>query len=182
MNEVEVGRLLTAAKILDPKMPEPDDAGFVLKLWTRSLHDIPAQVAEEAMTEYYRSARYRENREPISPADIVQWHRDRRRYQQDAYPRADFDPELIHAGVDKAIAALASKKAIGSGVDPMEAADSAESETEDRRMARSVRCPYPPCGAGIGMACTGPGGKPLTKTLAHQSRLDAVYPQHDEGA
>lgn len=182
MNEIEVGRLLTAAKILDPKMPEPDEQGFVLKLWTRSLHDVPAAVAEEAMTEYYRSARYRETREPISPADIVQWHRDRRRYAQDPRDRPDFNPERIHSGVDRAIAALAGRKALEAGTDPAEAADVAEGEAGVRRLVRSVPCPYPPCGAGVGQPCVGPGGKQLTKTPAHPGRMDAAYAQDNEGA
>lgn len=183
MNKIEVGRLLTAAKVLDPKMPEPDDQGFVLKLWARSLHDIPSDVADEAMTEYYRSARYRENREPLSPADIVQFYRDRRRYTHaEREDRPDFAPDRIHAGVDRAIAALAGRKAIGAGTDPVEAADEAEGESALRRAVRSIPCPYPPCAALAGSACVGPGGNPLTKSPAHPARMAAAFPRIDEGA
>lgn len=180
MNEIEVGRLLTAAKILDPKMPEPDEQGFVLKLWARSLHDIPSAVAEEAMTEYYRSARYRESRDPLSPADIVQFHRDRRRYTTDPRDRAEFNADRIHTGVDKAIAALAGRKAIAAGADAVEAADEAEGESALRRSIRSVPCPY--CLADAGMPCVGANGQPLMKTPAHPARMDAAVPRTDEGA
>lgn len=182
MNEIEVGRLLTAAKVLDPKMPEPDDQGFVLKLWTRSLHDVPAKVADEALTEYYRSARYRETREPISPADIVQWHKDRRRYQQEQRDRPTFDPDRIHAGVDKVLAAFAERKAITAGADPTEVEGVGEGEAGARRIVHSVRCPHPTCHADVGQRCTGSGGRPLTKTLAHPARVTAAYGHTTEGA
>ena len=180
MNEIEVGRLLTAAKILDSKMPEPDEQGLVLQLWVSSLHDIPNAVAEEAMTEYYRSARYRESRDPLSPADIVQFYRDRRRYTTDPRDRVEFNADRIHAGVDKAIAALAGRKAIAAGADAAEAADEAEGESALRRAIRSVTCPY--CHADAGMPCVGSNGQPLMKTPAHPARMDAAVSHTDEGA
>jgi hypothetical protein len=180
VNEIEVGRLLTAAKVLDPKMPEPDEQGFVLKLWTRSLHDIPSAVAEEAMTDYYRSARYRENREPLSPADIVQFYRDRRRYTADPRDRPEFNADRIHSGVDKAIAALAGSKALAAGADAQEAADEAEGESALRRSIRAVACPY--CHALAGMPCVASNGQPLVKTPAHPARMAAAFPCTDEGA
>lgn len=179
MNEIEVGRLLTAAKVLDPRMPEPDEHGFVLRLWTIALEDVPFTPAERALMEYYRSALYRERRDPISPADIVQWHKDRRRYAAEERERLPADPDVIHAGIDRVVAALAERKAIGAGEDPDTAAELAEGEAGARRLVRSKPCTH--CGALAGMPCTGPNGKPLTKTEAHDVRVRAAMGQDVAG-
>jgi hypothetical protein len=178
VNEIEVGRLLTAAKVLDPKMPEPDEHDFVLRLWTNALHDVPFEPAEQALTEYYRSSAYRESRDPISPADIVGWWRDRRRYAAVDRDRPPVKPEQITAGVDRVMTELARRKAIASGEDPDTALEIAEGNAGARRMVRSVRCTH--CGAQPGQPCTGPRGVPLTKTEAHDSRVRAAMGRQDE--
>lgn len=180
MNEIEVGRLLTAAKVLDPKMPEPDEHGFVLRLWTNALHDVPFEPAEKALTEYYRSSLYRESRDPISPADIVGWWRDRRRYAAVDRDRPPVNPEAIAAGVDHAMAELAARKAIRAGEDPSTALEIAEGDAGARRALRSVACPH--CRARPGQPCTGPRGNALTKTEAHDSRIQAAMGRQVEVA
>lgn len=172
MNEVETAELLTAAKILDSRFVEPDDGGFVIRLWHRTLDDVPMHAAEEAMREYYRSSQYRETRDSISPADIVQWWRDRRRYAAVDRDRPPVNPEAIAAGVDQAMAALAARKAIRAGEDPSTALEIAAGDAGARRALRSVACPH--CRARPGQPCIGPRGNPLTKTEAHDSRIQAA--------
>lgn len=171
MNELETSQLLTAAKVLDPRFVEPDDDGFVLRLWHRSLDDVPMEAAEEALREYYRSPQYRETRDSISPADIVQWHKDRRRYAYEI-ERKPVVPEQIHAGVDRVFAALAERKALAAGEDPDMALDIAEGETAVRREYRARKCGH--CGAEPGQPCVDHRGRPLTKSPAHDSRMAAV--------
>lgn len=175
MNEIEVGRLLTAAKVLDPKMPQPDSAGFVLRLWTSALHDIPAHAAEQALQEYYRSARYRATRDPISPADVVQRYRDQRRYTSDEYQPPPVVPERIHAGVDKVVAVLIERKALAAGQEPQAAARVTKEKTTERRTYLSRRCKH--CGAAPGQACTDHRGQPLKKSPAHDCRVRAIEGQ-----
>lgn len=172
MNEIETAELLTAAKILDSRFVEPDDGGFVIRLWHRALDDVPMHAAEEAMREYYRSSQYRETRDSISPADIVQWWRDRRRYEMEQRELPPVNPSVITAGVDRAVAALAQRKAIRAGEDPGTALEIAEGEAGARRALRSVACPH--CRAKPGQPCTGPRGEPLTKTEAHDARIQAA--------
>jgi len=172
VNEIEVGRLLTAAKVLDPKMPQPDAQGFVLRLWTKALHDVPMAAAEEALQEYYRSAKYREHRDPISPADIVQWHRDRRRYAADQRQLEPVVPALIHQGVDKVFAELARRKAVEAGEDAEMAVEIADGETAIRREYQSRKCKH--CGAAPGCRCVDHRGRPLTKYPAHDCRINAT--------
>lgn len=171
MNEIEVGELLTAANALDRKMPKPDETGFVLRLWSKALSDVPVDAGEEALQEYYRSARYRETRAPISPADIVQWHKDRRRYQHEI-DRTPVNPDQIHAGVDRVFEELAKRKAIAAGEDPDMAGDVADGETAVRRDYRADRCDH--CGASSGTPCVDHRGRPLTKSPAHDCRMRAV--------
>lgn len=172
MNEIETAQLLTAAKVLDSRFVEPDDGGFVIRLWYRALDDVPMPAAEEALREYYRSARYRETRDSISPADIVQWWRDRRRYEMEQRELPPVNPTVITAGVDRAMAALAAKKAIKAGEDPGTALEIAEGDAGARRALRAVACPH--CRARPGEPCTGPRGTPLVKTEAHDSRIQAA--------
>jgi hypothetical protein len=172
MNEIETARLLTAAKVLDSRFVEPDDGGFVIRLWHRSLDDVPMEAAEEALRDYYRSSQYRETRDSISPADIVQWWRDRRRYAAVDRDRPPVDPATITAGVDRAVAELAATKAIRAGEDPGTALEIAEGDAGARRALRSVACPH--CRARPGEPCTGPRGTPLVKTEAHDSRIQAA--------
>lgn len=200
MNEIEVGRLLMAAKILDPKMPEADDDGVVLSLWHDQLSDIPNDVAEATLKAHYRSEFYRDTRESISPADIVQAYLDQRRAasataeavrerqielmrrDNPAYRPQPIDADRIHDGVDRALSGLVARRAITAGADPDEASAVAEGEAGMRRLVQSVPCPHPSCHAGAGQRCLGPGGKPLTKTFAHPSRVDAAYNTNPQGA
>ncbi|MBP2331261.1 hypothetical protein JOF56_011646 [Kibdelosporangium banguiense] len=170
----EAAQLLVMAKVLDSRFVEPDDGGFVLRLWSRSLEDVPMAAAEEALGEYYRSARYRETRDSIMPADIVQWYRDRKRYPPAKRGKPVALPDEIHAGVDRVLAALAERKAITAGEDPATAADIAEGETARRRLVQSVACTWPPCKASVGSPCVGPRGVPLSRGRAHEAREAAA--------
>lgn len=161
MNRAEVSQLLAAAGAVDPKAPQPGE--LVLRIWTSMLADIPMAAAERAVVAWYRA-----NRETIQPADIVNWYRDRRRYEMEQRELPPADPEVITAGVDRAIAALAQRKAIKAGEDPSAALEIAEGDAGARRLLRSVACPH--CRARPGQPCTGPRGVPLTKTEVHDSR------------
>lgn len=183
MNEIEVGQVLAMAITLDPKMPEPDVDGFMRRLWTAALHDVPAELGQRAVVEYYRSDRYAQTRETISPADIVQWsngHRrptERERSGENAAtkrsrPRLPADPELIHAGVDRVIAALRQRRAIAAGEEPEMAVAIAEGEAVVRRDYRSRRCGH--CQALEGQPCVDHRGRPLTKSAAHDARIQAA--------
>jgi len=178
MNEIETGRFLAMAIVLDPKMPQPDDQGFMRRLWTRQLADVPFDAADRALQAYYKSERYAQNRETISPADVVLWWNARRRPTDqertgtDArreLPRPSFDAQRIRDGVDRVLAALAEAKAVRNGEDPLDAADMAEGETAYRRMVLARPCPH--CKAGVAKPCVRPGTDiPLTKEPYHDSR------------
>lgn len=172
MTREEVAQLLAAASTVDPRMSQPGE--LVLRMWTGMLENIPMQAAEQALWHHYRHSR-----ETIRPADIVEWHRERRRHEPERRERPPFDPDKIHAGVDRAIAALAERKAIAAGTDPGEAADIAEGEAGARRMVLSVPCTWPPCKAAVGSPCVGPDGSPLKKAAAHECREKAALAATD---
>lgn len=179
MNEIEAGRMLLMAISLDPKMPQPDDAGFIRRVWGKALHDVPADAGKAAVVAYYRSDHYAQTRETISPADIVQWWNARRRPTESeragvpatsrrALPAPPPDPDRIMAGV----ALCRSTLAVAKGVKP----DVAEGDAAATRLLRSVTCPH--CHAQPGERCTGLHGAPLTKTEAHPSRIAAAHGRH----
>ncbi len=183
MNEIEVGQVLAMAITLDPKMPEPDVDGFMRRMWTAALHDVPAELGQRAVVEYYRSDRYAQSRETISPADIVQWSNARRRPTERERsgeneatrrkaPRPPASPELIHAGVDRVFAAMHQARAIAGGEEPQMAVAIAEGEAVVRREFRSRPCPH--CRAREGDPCVDHRGKPLTKNPAHPARMHAA--------
>ncbi|MGH7743959.1 MAG: zinc finger domain-containing protein [Candidatus Dormibacteria bacterium] len=165
MNETETGRFLTMVITLDPKMPQPDTQGFMRKLWARQLAEVPFEAADRAMQAYYRSDRYVQNREPISPGDVVQWwnarrrpnDRERRGGESRVLPRASFDLNQLHAGVDRCITALAESKAVKDGADIADAADIAEGDAAARRSVLAVACPH--CKASSGLSCMRVGSK-----------------------
>lgn len=174
MNRSEVAAILGVISAIDTKVPAPDED--VLSLWAGLLDDVPSGIAGEAVRAYYRSDRYIETHEPITPGDIVgYWRRHRRETaerQHDADVRAHHRRRpLDHAaictlrnGVDRVTTALA----ISHGADP----DHAEADAHARRAYLAVPCPY--CKAQPSSRCTGPGGRPLTRQPAHPSRLDAA--------
>lgn len=173
MNAQEVAQLLGICSALDPKIPQPD--ADVVRAWYAVLDDVPSDQAGHIVRFYYRSERYLTSREPISPADIVQaWNARRRPSERERagenratrreLPRPAFDPEVIHRGVDRVMAALATKR----GLDQ----EAAESEAGARRLLRSVDCPH--CKAPAGQPCVGYGGRPLTKRPAHPAREEAA--------
>lgn len=185
MNEIECGRLLAAAATLDPKFPQSDERGFIRRLWTKLLAAVPVAAGERALEDYYCSSRYLEKREPISPADIVQYWNARRRpnereragvprTSERTRPAPPADPEVIRAGVDRCFAAMAERRALAAGSDPEEAALVAESESAARRSWRSVPCPVESCHAAPGQPCT-TNGKPMTKSPCHPARMDAAF-------
>lgn len=178
MNVNEAGRVLLMAISLDPKMPQPDEAGFIRGVWAAALHDIPIEAAQNAVLAYYRSDGYAQSRETIAPADIVQWWNNRRRptererlgvpvSSQRALPAPPADPDRIMAGVSMVRASLSIKK----GIDP----DIAQGEADAAQRLRSKRCTH--CGAAERQPCTTVRGEPLTKTLVHDARERAAMGQ-----
>ncbi|MEU4444877.1 hypothetical protein AB0K14_03310 [Actinosynnema sp. NPDC050801] len=167
MNRAQVATLLGAASAVDPRIPAPD--ADVLDMWAAVLDDVPAEVAADAMREHYRR-----RTETIMPADIVEHWRTVRRDAAEQRHRAELTARTrrlddaglraIRSGVARVTAALA----VARGVDP----EYAEAEADARRAYLVVPCPY--CRAYPGNQCTGPGGRPLTKTPAHPARLDAA--------
>jgi hypothetical protein len=167
MDAQQCAQVIGLAAAADPRIPQPSEE--MLRVWFAILQRVPYEAAHHALAEWYGSERYRETRDSISPADIAGWWRDRRRHAEQHRERPEFDAERVHRGVDLAFAELARKKAIGSGLDPDDAADLAEGETAWRRQVLAVRCEW--CRAAPGMPCmSGPGGRPLVKRLAHDSR------------
>lgn len=182
MNEQEAGRILAVAIQLDPKFPQPDDVGLLRKVWARTLHDVPYDVADRAVTAYYRSDEYAQRRETVSPADIVQyWHARRRPTDAErtglnaatrrALPAPAADPVTIAAGVDQVRAILLGKDALRRGEDTAHAQDAGQAAASALREARTRPCGY--CGAEAGWPCMDSRGKPLTKSPAHPARLVA---------
>lgn len=187
MNETEAGRILVIAIHLDPKFPQPDDAGLLRKVWARTLHDVPFDAADRAVTAYYRSEEYAQHREPVSPANIVQYWNARRRPTEAeqsglnaatrrTLPRPPADPVTIAAGVDRVRAMLLGKDVERQGGDTAHGEDVGRTEASALRKARSRPCGY--CGAEVGRPCLDGRGKPLTRSLAHPARLVApeVHP------
>lgn len=181
MNEPEAGRILLLAISLDPKMPQPDEAGFIRKAWASTLHDVPFDVAQRAVTAYYRSDEYAQHRETVSPANIVQYWNARRRPTEAErtglnratrreLPAPALDPTTLQAGVDQARAQLLGKDAVRRGEDPALAQDIGEGEAAALREIRARPCPH--CRAEVGRPCVDGRGKPLTKSAAHPSRFD----------
>lgn len=166
MNRLEITHLLAAASTVDQYAPQPDE--LVLRIWHSLLADIPADAAEKSLFAHYRATST-----TITPADIVGYYRDRRRNPPVVERRA-VDPQLIRDGVDRVMTAWAQAKAISAGSDPEEAALVAESDVAARRSWRSVPCPNTACRAAEGQPCTS-NGRPLSKSPAHPSRLDAAF-------
>lgn len=160
MSAQECAQLIGIAAATDPRIPQPSPE--MLRVWYAILARVPYEAGQLAVAEWYGSERYQETRESISPADIRGWWRDRRRHAEANRPRPQFDADRVHRGVDLVLAALAEAK----GLDP----DSAEGETAWRRLVLSVSCEWEACRAAAGSLCTGPGGKPLTRRLAHDCR------------
>ncbi|WP_424183833.1 zinc finger domain-containing protein [Actinokineospora sp. G85] len=168
MNRAQVATLLGGASAVDPRIPAPDPD--VLAMWAAILDDVPAEVAADAVREHYRH-----RSETVMPADIVaHWRTVRRdaaeqRHRAELTARArrldDNGLRAIRDGITRVTAALA----VTRGVDP----EHAEAEADVRRAWLAVTCPY--CRARPGTRCTGPGGRPLTRTAAHPARLDAAF-------
>lgn len=162
MNREEVTQLLAAAATVDPYAPQPGE--LVLRVWTGMLEQVPMHAAESALW-----AHYRHSTETIKPADIVERWREQRRLEPEQRARPSFDPDRIHAGVDRVMAALAERKAIDRGADPSDASDVGQGEAGARRLVLSVSCPV--CSAREGERCVVPAtGRQLRQRLAHPGR------------
>ena len=168
MSAQECAQLLGMAAAVDPKVAGADP--IVLRVWFAELRRVPFRVAQEAVLDWYRSERYRETRDSVSPADIVGWWRDRRRHAEESRELLPVVPERIRSGIDRVFAALAERKALAAGLDPETAVDVADSEAQSRRLMQSVRCPWEPCAAQPGRPCTGSKGLPLSRGAVHDSR------------
>lgn len=163
MNITEIGRLLTIIAELDQKMPEPDEHGFMQRLWAGLLDDVPFDAAQRAVKAYYRSDLYVQTRNLVSPADIVQWWNARRRPNEAErsganaatrreIPPPPVDPDVIRRGVTLAIGELAAAKALRRGEDPEDARAVAEGNREVRRLTMASKCDF--CGAQPEQPCT----------------------------
>lgn len=191
MNEHEAGRVLLIAISLDPKMPQPDEAGLIRKVWAKALHDVPIEAAQNAVIAHYRSDEYAQRRETIAPADIVQWWNARRRptaaektgenaATMRALPPVAFDPQRFRHGMDQVQAVLEGRKLRRSDTPPDDVDDIAEGEAVVRRELRSRPCSH--CGARVGQPCVDHRGKALTRSTAHPARVDAVVVETPRGA
>lgn len=172
MNRQEVTHILAAASAVDQYAPQPDE--LVLRIWESMLGDIPMAAAEKALVEHYR-----ETSKTITPADIAGWYRNRRRYASPTHVSPPADPEVIRNGIDRALTALAARKAIaaagpGVEVDLAEVEQAVEANIAARRSWRSVACPVVWCKAAPQEPCTS-RGKPLTKEPCHPTRMDAAF-------
>jgi hypothetical protein len=174
VNAAEVAHLLGIASTLDNRVSA--ESKMQVRVWAHVLDDVPFDVAEHALREHYRRST-----ETIMPANIVEYRRTARRVtaeqRHNAELRAHTRPRqldeaaqlrAIRSGIARVTAALA----ITRGIDP----EYAEAEADARRAYLAVACPY--CRAQPGNHCTGPGGRPLTKTPAHPARLDAALAAH----
>lgn len=175
MTGQDVAQLIGMAAAVDSRMPQPDP--HMLGMWLAAMSRVPLAAGRQAVLDWYRSERFRETRESITPADIAGWWRDRRRHMDAEEARraqAPLDPELIRTGIDRVFAALAERRAISAGLDPETAIDVADSEAQSRRLMRSVPCPWPPCRAAETKPCVGPKGVPLRNEQVHDGRRQAV--------
>jgi hypothetical protein len=171
VNAAEIAQLLGIASTLDNRISA--GSKMQVRTWSHVLDDVPYPVAERALREHYRRST-----DTIMPADIVEYSRTIRRETAERrhnaeLRRAHTKPRqldeatrlrIIRAGIARVTAALA----ITRGVAP----EYAEAEADARRAYLAIPCPY--CRAQPGNGCTGPGGRPLTKTPAHPARLDAA--------
>lgn len=164
MTRDELATLMAAASTVDRFFPAADDD--VLDVWHGLLSDVPVEVAREAFRYHYRGTS-----ETITPHDIAAAWRSKRQHPPVGAAARRSDSQ-IHAGVDRALAALVERKALASGEDVETAAAIAEGETAVRRLYRSVPCPV--CQAEVGRPCVTWKGVPLTKSPAHPSRVEAA--------
>lgn len=174
MNDIEVSELLAKVSALDPYAPAGDER--VLKIWTATLHDIPAAFAVQVLVNHYRNTR-----ETIAPADIVGAYRrqrqdagDRRiaveaREARKAIAAAQHDPDPAA----KAMRTLAAAKAVRRGMNPQQAMREATDSVAARRELLAQPCPH--CLAQPGIACSRPTRKGGRTPLAdvHPSRRNA---------
>lgn len=166
MTPEEVGLILAMAGTADQYAPRADS--LVLATWHSMLEHVPMESAERTVINHYRATD-----RTITPYDIADAYRSARQHFLDERDRwqPTQPPEVTHAGVDRALAALAQRKAIGAGEDASKAAMVAIAETALRRDVRSVPCTH--CGAQQGAPCVSHSGKPLTQSPAHPSRVAA---------
>lgn len=188
MNAREVGRILAVVVLLDPKFPQPDEAGLLRSVWADMLSDVPYEDGHRAVRAYYRSEAYAAHREPISPADIVgRWNARRRPTEAErtgttaanrrAIPAPPLDPERVRAGVDAIRTALLTGKA------PDGKTSSETEATETVAQQRALRAqPCHHCGAGPNQHCVDVRGNRLTKSDAHPSRTTAETPAGPRGS
>lgn len=185
MNDSDAGRILAVAIGLDPKMPQPDAEGVIRGLWAEALAGVPYGAAHRAVIAYYRSEAYAQHRDSVSPADIVGWWNARRRpteaertgttgANRRALPVPVANPERTRSGVDAVRAMLAQTAAMRHGQPADKATAQAATDTARIRDARSRRCVH--CAAEPGEPCVTGRGEPLTKSIAHPTRLTGGTP------
>lgn len=163
MTRDELAVLMGVASGVDRYFPAPDSD--VLDAWFELLADIPAAAAREAFRYHYRGSP-----ETITPYDIAEFWRGRRQHPPIG-AGAVRNVEQIHAGVDRALAAVVERKALRAGENVETAQAIAEGETAVRRRYRSVPCSV--CQAEVGRPCTSQG-RSLKKSPAHPSRIEAA--------
>ncbi|MCI2424115.1 hypothetical protein MOQ72_42645 [Saccharopolyspora sp. K220] len=168
MNAQEVAQLLGYASTLDPKISA--DSALQVRAWAQLLDDIPVHLARDAIQDQLpsiiRNGHASRHRRLLAPA-----RRDAAEAKHNAELRARNRRPLdirqlcaIRSGVGRVTAALA----VARGADP----EHAEADAHARRAFLAVPCPH--CKARPGSRCTGPSGRPLTRTPAHPSRLDTA--------
>lgn len=165
MNAREVAQLLGYASTLDTKISA--DSEMQVRAWAGLLADVPANAGKAAI-----DAHYAQSTDTIMPADILGHWRNLKREQAERRHNAEVKA-LNAAPITAPVMTLAERFAIEQahrkGTDP----DIAAAEATAHRAVLAVACPY--CKARPNQRCTSYGGQPLTATIAHPSRLDAIH-------
>ncbi|WP_190824738.1 zinc finger domain-containing protein [Saccharopolyspora pogona] len=186
MTPAEVLEMFAEVSNIDPRVPAAPTRE-IATAWARLLDDVPLAVAQDAVRDYYRSARYAKTHDRISTGDIVQfWEsicdearaENRRRMELVAIQEGLDGRAAIEAAKHKPIRRFADqfaveqarKRARRDGLDPDEVA---REVSRSRQAWREVPCSY--CGAAVRQPCTVPGTqRELRKSPAHPVRMQAA--------
>lgn len=171
MNRAEVAALLTLAAAYDRRTIGEAE----VLAWHAIVDDLSFAEGERALRAHYAETERFAMPSDVRKRAIVER---RRRHELAHSERVAIEtrrerqtPDEIAAGIAKVVAALDAAK----GLTPEQRRERGLRDDE-RRRARSVRCPY--CRAAEGRPCVIPEtSTELTKQLAHPSRIELVASQ-----